>query len=155
MVVAAVNSAATVLGRAPLVVKVGVIVEAAPTNSYHLPVWGNTPAEFHQCLDTIFRHTPPTALVISEAKLFSAARDHLSQRGITAPRDISLICDDPDISFSWCDQEVAHFRWDFALIERRVLRWANHVARGKEDRKQSVVQSEFIEGGTIGPAPES
>ncbi len=124
------------------------------TSSYHLPVWGNTPAEFHQCLDSIFRYTPPTALLLGEAMLFNAGRDHLAQRGITAPRDVSLICDDPDISFSWCDPEVAHFSWDFAPIERRILRWANHVARGREDRHQSVVKSEFVEGGMIGPVPE-
>jgi hypothetical protein len=36
-------------------------------------------------------------------------------------------------------------------VVRRVVRWADNVARGKEDRRQTLTKMEFIEGGTIGP----
>lgn len=36
-----------------------------------------------------------------------------------------------------------------------VLRWVDHVDHGKEDRRQSFTNAEFIEGGTIGPVPEN
>jgi DNA-binding LacI/PurR family transcriptional regulator/biotin operon repressor len=121
--------------------------------AYNLPDWGNSPEEFYRCLDSLFQLSPPTALLVSEPKLFNAARDYLSQRGIIAPRDVSLVCDDPDITFSWCKPEIAHFRWDFAPITRRILRWIEHVDQGKEDRRQSYVKAEFYEGGTIGPVP--
>jgi hypothetical protein len=35
----------------------------------------------------------------------------------------------------------------------RLLRWADNVARGKDDQQQVFVEAEFFEGGTIGPAP--
>lgn len=123
------------------------------TGSYHLPHWGNTPVELQRHLDTLFRHTPPTALMVSEPYLFIAVRDHLAQLGIIAPRDVSLISEDQDAAFSWCLPQVAHFQWDFTPIARRVVRWANNVARGKDDRRQTFSMARFIEGGTIGPAP--
>ncbi len=38
---------------------------------------------------------------------------------------------------------------------RRILRWVNHVDHGKEDRRQTRINAEFVDGGTVGPAPES
>ena len=38
------------------------------------------------------------------------------------------------------------------MAMRRVMRWANHVALGKDDRRQSFTKAKFVEGGTIGPA---
>jgi hypothetical protein len=35
-----------------------------------------------------------------------------------------------------------------------MTRWADHVARGRDDRRQSFTKAEFVEGGTIGPVPE-
>jgi DNA-binding LacI/PurR family transcriptional regulator len=122
------------------------------TGSFNLPDWGNDVAGFHCCLDSLFQHTPPTAMFLIEARFFVAAQMHLARRGIVAPRDISLICDDPDIAFSWCRPAVSHFRWDSRVVVSRMVQWVNHVARGKEDRIQKFTQAEFLEGGTIGPA---
>ena len=119
---------------------------------YHLPGWENTREDFHGCLDSLFRLTPPTALIVCEPALFIAAQQHLAQQGVLAPRDVSLICDDPDPVFSWCEPTVAHIRWDEMPIVHRVVRWAENIARGREDRRQSRGTSEFVDGGTIGPA---
>jgi hypothetical protein len=32
-----------------------------------------------------------------------------------------------------------------------MMRWLNSVARNKEDRRQVILDAEYIEGGTIGP----
>jgi hypothetical protein len=34
---------------------------------------------------------------------------------------------------------------------KRVIRWADNVAQGKDDRRQTHIQATFIDGGTIGP----
>ncbi len=122
--------------------------------SYNLPDWGSGSEDFHRGLDTLFRYTPPTALIIMEPRLFAAARDHLAQRGIIAPRDVSLVCDDWDPTFAWQEPPVTHIRWDYLPVIRRVTRWAENIAHGKQDLRQTLIKSKFVEGGTIGPVPK-
>lgn len=121
------------------------------TGDYNLPDWGSDGAGFHRRLDALFQHTPPTALFLSEVPLFIAAQQYLARRGIVAPRDVSLICHDPDSAFSWCDPPVSHIRWETRPVVNRMVQWVDNVARGKKDTRQSTTLAEFVEGGTIGP----
>lgn len=75
------------------------------------------------------------------------------KRGIYVPEDVSLICSDDNAYFEWCDPAVSCIRWSVSPVVRRVLRWVDNVASGKDDRRKSFFKAEFIEGGTIGPAP--
>lgn len=125
-----------------------------PSGPYNLPDWEDTSEGFHRVLEELLRVTPPTALIIDEAFLFHAAKEHLAQRGILAPAQVSLICTDPDPTFSWCRPTVAHIRWDHRPVVRRAVRWATNVARGNDDRRQTLTKAEYVEGGTVGPAPK-
>jgi DNA-binding LacI/PurR family transcriptional regulator len=123
------------------------------TGAYNLPDWGNTLEEFHTGLDALFRISPPTALLCSYPALFFAAESHLAQRGIVAPRDISMMCMDPDPAFDWCEPSVSHISWDSSQVVRRVMRWVGNVARGRDDRRNTPTPARFVEGGTVGPVP--
>lgn len=123
------------------------------TGNYHLPDWKDDIAGFHRCLDSLFGATPPTALLMQEAHHFIAAQQHLVRMGIVIPRDVSLICHDPNAVFSWCVPEISHIKWDSQPVVKSIIKWANRVARGKDNHKQTLIHAEFIEGGTIGPAP--
>jgi DNA-binding LacI/PurR family transcriptional regulator len=125
-----------------------------PTGSYNLPDWEDSAESFRRCLDTLFQITPPTAMIIDQSFLFTVAQQHLARRGILAPERISLICTDPDPAFEWFNPTVAHIHWESQQMVRRIMRWADHVAHGKEDRRQTLTKAEFIEGGTIGPVKE-
>jgi DNA-binding transcriptional regulator YhcF (GntR family) len=122
------------------------------TGRYNLPDWEDSREGFQRGLDSLFQHTPPTALIISESVLFAAAQQYLANRGIVAPKQISLICDDPDPSFAWCEPAISHIRWDSAPLLRGIVRWANQVARGKRPHSKTFAEAEFVEGGMIGPA---
>jgi DNA-binding LacI/PurR family transcriptional regulator len=122
-------------------------------NSYNLPLWGYQPEGLRRCLDSLYRVTPPTALIITEMSILLSVRDYHAHRGFISPRDVSLISLDQSDYFAWCDPPVAHFVWDARSLNRRVVRWAKNVAFGKEDRRQIFATTKFIEGGTIGPAP--
>jgi hypothetical protein len=121
------------------------------TGAYNLPDWDEDVDGFHRILNNLFQHTAPTALVVDESAFLVATILFLQSRRLQVPKDVSLICTDGDPHFTWCRPSVAHIRWDTAPVVRRALRWADNVARGKQDTRQKVVNAEFFEGGTIGP----
>lgn len=125
------------------------------TGSYNLPDWDDTPKGLHSLLDSLFRTTPPTALLLDEPVLFISARDHLARQGIVAPESVSMACCDADPSFDWCLPQVTHLRWDSRLIVQRVVRWADKIGRGQDDRRKSASKADLVLGGTIGPVPST
>jgi len=79
---------------------------------YNLPDWEDNPQSFHRCLCSLFKHAPPTALLIDDAKLVPAVLEFLAERNIRSPRDISLISLAPDPSFIWIDPLISHLDFD-------------------------------------------
>ena len=124
-----------------------------PFGDFNLPDWEETKEGYQELLSSLFRVTPPTALIIEEAPFFIATQQFLARVGLGVPEDVSLICADPDPAFSWCEPTVAHIRWDSRPVVRRLVRWAATVSRGGRDVRQDFVPAEFVEGGTVGPAP--
>lgn len=122
------------------------------TGEFNLPDWNESREGFERLLDSLFGGpTPPTALILDEAFEFHAAYHHLSWRALKIPGDVSLVCTDDDPGFAWCEPPVSHIRWDSRPVVRRIVRWVNNVAHGKDDRRQTFTRAEFVEGGTIGP----
>jgi DNA-binding LacI/PurR family transcriptional regulator/biotin operon repressor len=117
---------------------------------YHLPDWKESVEGYHERLDLMFRLNPPTALIMDEATLFSAAQQFLAARGLRVPEDVSLICMDHCPTFDWHLPGISHVRWDSRPVVRRVVRWVDNVSRGKVDLKQTLTPAEFVEGGTTG-----
>ncbi len=125
-----------------------------PTGPFNLPDWEESKTGFVTLLDSLFGATPPTALILDESFLFNAAFHYLAKRGLRVPQDVSLVCTDDDSDFAWCEPSVAHIRWDYRPVVRRVVRWAANVSHGKDDRRQTLTKAEFVAGGTIGPAKD-
>jgi len=123
------------------------------TSEFNLPDWEGNRESFGRLLDSLFELTPPTALILDESYVYHAGFHHLARLGLRVPEDVSLICTDPDPTYVWCNPSVAHIRWDYRLVVRRVLRWVNNVARGKKDLRQTHTKAEFVDGGTVGRAP--
>jgi DNA-binding LacI/PurR family transcriptional regulator len=122
--------------------------------AYNLPDWRDSMEGFHHCLNALFQFTPPTALILDEPRLLIAALHHLAQRGLVAPRDISMFCLDPSPDLAWCDPAVAHVAWDPQRIVSQTVRWTENVAKGTENQRQTFIKARFVEGGTIGPVPK-
>jgi DNA-binding LacI/PurR family transcriptional regulator len=123
-------------------------------SAYHLPDWTETAAGFHSRLGTLFRVTPPTALILDEESLLVAALGFCAHRGIRVPEDLSIICSDAAPTFAWYQPSIAHIQWDGAPVARRIARWAGNVARGRRDVRQGTTAARFVEGGTLAPAPK-
>ncbi len=125
-----------------------------PTGPFNLPEWEETPEGFHASLDTLFRHTPPTAILLGESVFFMSLQQYLLRSGIRVPDDVSIVCPDPDPGFVWCHPVVSHIHWDYRPLVHRILRWTEQVAQGRDDREQSLFLADFVEGGTIGTVAE-
>ncbi|MFK7850805.1 MAG: substrate-binding domain-containing protein [Akkermansiaceae bacterium] len=122
------------------------------TSRFNLPVWEPSREGLHECIDSLFQHTPPTALLVDESPHFIAVQQHLASKGILAPEQVSLICSDSDPSFGWTKEPVTHMSWDMKKVVNRVVRWAKNVSVGKEDLRKSYFDAELVAGNTIGPA---
>jgi DNA-binding LacI/PurR family transcriptional regulator len=102
-------------------------------------------------MESLFKTTPPTALIIDEICWFIAALGFLVRRGIRVPEQVSLVSGDCEAILDVCHPRFAHMRWDNRLIVRRVVRWVDAVRKGKADHKTINIPAEFIPGGSIGP----
>ncbi len=122
-----------------------------PTGEFNLPDWEDEPGGFHRCLDSLFRHTPPTALFLDEPALYFSAQQYLLRKGVVVPRDLSLISLDDHPAFAWFDPAVSVITTETRKWIPRVVRWVDNVASGREDRRETLVRAEFVEGGTMGP----
>lgn len=121
---------------------------------YNLPDWEPGPEGLQKILDSLFKKTPPTALLLDEIHVFHAAYHYLAQRKLKIPGDVSLICTDGSEVFAWCKPTVAHISWDYRPVIRRIVRWVDNIARGVDDRRQNSTKATFVDGGTVGPAPD-
>ena len=70
------------------------------------------------------------------------------------PQDLSLIVSNNDPFSNQCRPSVSHLRWSNHSVVNRIVRWAKNISHGKEDTRQTRIDAEFIEAGTVGPAPE-
>lgn len=124
-----------------------------PVGEYTRPSFSDTPEDLQRLLASLFATTPPTAIVAMNLDIFLAVQQFLGRRQLLVPEHVSLICGDPNPSFDWCRPTIAHIRWESAPWVRRIVRWADNIARGKHDMRKAITDAEFIDGGTIGPAP--
>jgi LacI family transcriptional regulator len=119
---------------------------------FNLPDWEETPEGFGRLLESLFRRSPPTALIIDEIPRLLATIAFLARRGIKVPEHISIVSTDCDALLDWCRPGIAHMQYDSNLIVRRVVRWVKAVRKGNQDCKVINVPAQFVPGGSIGPA---
>ena len=131
-----------------------IAAKGIPVGPYNLPDWDGTRQGLYRCLDGLYQLTPPTALIIDETNVFTATQQYLARRGILSPEHVSLVCCEYDQAFDLFEPPVTHIRWDSRPLVRRIVRWANNVARGIEDRRESFTKATFVVGGTIGPVKQ-
>lgn len=125
-----------------------------PVGPYNLPDWTYNPQSLQQCLDSLFRSTPPTALIVDQSALMLNILQFLAARRLCAPEDVSLVCLEDHASFHWSMPAVTHLHVDRSQWVNRVVKWVGRVAAGKEDQQLTLTKAVIIEGGTIGPVAQ-
>ncbi len=121
-------------------------------SSYNLPEWEETPEGIQVLLKSLFQATPPTALLVFEPAVAVAALLFLSQRGLSVPKDVSLVCLSFDPVFHQLKPAISHVEWDGEPHIRRVTRWVSDLAKGTADRETKTIHAIFVRGGTVSEA---
>ena len=121
---------------------------------YNVPGWEGGYDGFYRRLESLFAHTPPTAIFLYSAAEYFATLQFLAHRGLRVPGDVSLICCDIAPYFRRYEPTISHVSWNDQLIVNRIARWAKNISHEEEDTRQTRLEAEFVEGGTIGPVPE-
>ena len=125
----------------------------ASGGDYGLPDWTETPEGFDRLLRSLFALTPPTALIVGDARQAMAVIQYLSLNGLRIGKDVSLVVRIPDPVFEWTTPSVAHFEFDADQVVRSVTRRLAAFAKGTVDTGAELFPSRFVDGGTVGPAP--
>jgi DNA-binding LacI/PurR family transcriptional regulator len=121
------------------------------TGNYNMPGYERGFDGFYRCLESLFSHTPPTAIFIFSAAEYVATTQFLLNRGLRVPGDVSLISCEMAPYFKRYRPTISHVRWNDQLMVNRIGRWAKNISLGKEDTRQTKIDAEFVEAGTVGP----
>ena len=122
------------------------------TGPYNIPDWEQSPSGLRKCLESLFAVSAPTAILFDRPNELLGAQIYLAHRGILAPRDVSLICDD-DPAFEWCEPSISCIQWQSHSWVRQVVHWADCMANGKDYQLQRFTKATFVEKESIGSAP--
>ncbi len=118
--------------------------------SFHLPEWDDTPEGLERILESLFRVTPPTAIITLDPSHCVAVLMFLGNRGLSVPRDVSIICTCPDPYLAFSTTKLSYFDWPLDQQVKHTLKWIGEVSRGHQTRGIKVLHARFVRGGGIG-----
>jgi len=124
-----------------------------PAGSFNLPDWEENAPGLNALLEELFRHTAPTAIIVTEPRHLYGVLQFMARRGISSPEKVSLLCCDEDPAFDWSYPRIVHTRWDNDFLVKKVMSWVRRAVDGRADQRQELFDAELVEGGTIGPPP--
>lgn len=114
------------------------------SGSYNLPSWENSPPGLAECLGSLFKVTPPTAIFVDDWMLHNAIQVNLIRQRGASYRNLSCISTDFHPSFLWCQERIPYFDWDLAEVVNRAAQWVDHISRKIEDREQILIPARLI-----------
>lgn len=119
------------------------------SSSYNLPDWDDSPEGLERILESLFRVTPPTAIITLDPSHCVAALMFLGNLGLAVPRDVSLICTCPDPYLTFSSAKISHFEWPLDQQVRYVLKWIGDVKRGQLKLGVKVLHAKLIQHGGV------
>ena len=131
------------------------IAAGIPFGDYNLPDWDQTAEGMRALLPSLFRLTPPTAMIFSDYDPVMSAISFFANRGVDVPRSVSLVSMTDPPSIEWHIPSLSHFRVNWDGMAREIIRWAGDVSRGRPQRPLRTFDAVFVPGATIGPPPKA
>ena len=125
--------------------------------TFNVPDWDDTPEGLATLLESLFRVTPPTALLLGTTMIAEGVVSFLAGKRLRVPEEVSFVVLDEGHSLRW----ALHGRLPacvvepgYALAAQHILRWLEGVALGYPGRDQLSLPTRLVSGDTMGPAPE-
>lgn len=102
-------------------------------------------------LDALFDSArPPTALIVGNPKYVFIITIHLMKRGLSVPRDVSLVARDTGAFFTEITPPITHYRIDVDSFTARLTRLMLNMAGQRElPRKPILVFPQLFQGGSV------
>jgi DNA-binding LacI/PurR family transcriptional regulator len=125
---------------------------------FNTPEWEETAEGFLRLLNSLFRVTPPTAVICNNLHTTCGTAAFLTRQGLSVPGDVSVVCfSSGDTLPAWVfpGSDFAHVEDDVAPLFRHIREWVTQVAENRADNRQVWCTANFVEGNTIGPAKPS
>ena len=117
---------------------------------FTLPDWEETPDGFQKLMDSLFRVTPPTVLILPETYLIQTVFQYFSTRGIRVPYQVSVVCTEDCVEFNWASPPITRISKDFDHACQAICDWVEIVSNGRTSPlKKTIGEAEFILGGTL------
>ena len=123
------------------------------TSTFNLPDWEETPEGLRALLDSLFRVTPPTALIVTQPMWTHGVLSFASSRSIQIPGQLSLFAYGIEHLLPWHIPTISHMVADDLPVVKRALDWIRNIAKGHEDRRNVTYPARNVEGGTLAPPP--
>lgn len=120
---------------------------------YHLPAWEYSRQGFDVLLKALFSLTSPTALILEDARQYTAALNFLLHHHIPA-QNIALVVTEQDTTFDWSTPRPGVIRWDNTKLIARFIDWIESCARGTPEREKIFIKAHF-EPNAISPPPKA
>lgn len=125
---------------------------------FNTPDWEETSEGLDALLKSLFRFTPPTALIGMDVPVVTGALGFATRMGIVVPRDLSIVSLtlwDPLPEWAFPGVRHAHVECDESPWLRRIREWVRHVAHNRRDIRQFTGTAHLVEGNTMGPVKDA
>lgn len=109
-----------------------------------------TPESLHDCVRELLRHTPPTALIVSDFAQWMGTFMVLAAARLRVPDDVSLISLCAASEWDTASPTQAHFRIPFAAM-LRTIRMALESAESGAPPKHLRLNPEWVPGDSLAP----
>jgi DNA-binding LacI/PurR family transcriptional regulator len=104
---------------------------------------------FRNCLDRAFAVRPPTAIVCLDWREYIAALCYVQKKGLSVPKDISLICLSHDHSADWFSPIPTHFEHPIDKLATTLSNWLEDISTYNDFTLSAMVRGTMIAGETI------
>jgi DNA-binding LacI/PurR family transcriptional regulator len=110
-----------------------------------------TPANLTKRVNALFARTdPPTGLVVTDPRFALLVMVQLLRKGLSIPRDVSLIARDQDPIFNDLTPRMAHYVFDPDAYAKRISRLILRLVDQKQLAvKPNLLFPRFVPGGTV------